>query len=63
MSRLPRIEKRDHPRGDQTPLDEVLPLVLTTVSQMLRPDEDWKKWTDVLRDFDGEPKYLVHDIR
>ncbi len=63
MSRLPRLEKNDHPKGKKTPLDEVLPLVLTTLSGMLRPDDDWKKWTNVLRDYDGKPKYLLADVR
>ena len=63
MSKLPVFEKKDHPKGGKTYLDDVLPLVVTTLSRQLLPDNSWKEWANVIKDYDGDPKYRMAEIR
>ena len=63
MSKLPVFEKTDHPKGGKTYLDDVLPLVVTTLSRQLIPDDSWKQWANVIKDYDDKPKYRMAEIR
>ena len=63
MSSFPVFEKKDHPKGGRTYLDDVLPLVVTTLSRILLPDQTWKIWAPVIKDYDGDPKYRMRDIK
>ncbi len=60
---LPTFKPTDHPDGGRTSLDYARPLVVLHLSRLLRPDELWRRWAEVLEDYNGDPKYRMGDIR